>query len=152
MKVEQIEINKTNIQNYLNIDVIAFHWAAPGACGEHGGVIFISRDGKVYHTNYVYPDYGITEDDLCDIFPPLLEFQPGIIGGGYYPPQWKDMYLGLGNYLVVHDSIWDVFLQTAKEDLNKRNREGEGVILYNTWVEVVLMILERAKNTSTKND
>lgn len=141
MKYETIEITKGNVKDYKRLDIVAFHWSAPGACGEPGGVVFVTMDGLVYHTNYLYE---ITDDELFEIFPPLSSFRPGIVGGGYFPPSWKDKYLGLGNYLVVHDSIWDDFSNTAHNELNRLNEAGNGekAILYQIWVEVVLKVLK----------
>ena len=138
--INVVEITQANLADCLNLDIIAFHWAAGGACGEGGAVVFITKDGKVYHSNYVYSEF-IKIDDLFKIFPPLSEFSPGMMGGGVYPPMWKDQYLGLGNYLVVHESIWDAFMETAKNELESREQRGESVILYNIWVDVVLKIL-----------
>ena len=148
MEYNTIEINKANVNDYIDLDIVAFKWAAGGACGEPGGVIFITSDGRVFHTNYAFPDYGITGDDLCRIFPPLSSFETGVFGGGVYPPEWKDQYLGLGNYLVVRESIWDAFTRKAKKELEIRNAKGDSVILYNIWVEVVLKVLTHGNNTS----
>ena len=145
MEYEVIEITKDLINDYLGLDIVAFHWAAPGACGEHGGVVFITSDGNVYHTNYVLPKYGITEDDLCKIFPPLSDFKPGIFGGGLFPPEWKDQYLGLGNYLVVHRSLWDDFVSLSEAELARLKEEGENVILYNIWDSVIVKLLKNNK-------
>ena len=57
---------------------------------------------------------------------------------------WKDQYLGLGNYLVIHESIWANFQETAKKELDRRQKQGDHVILYNIWVEVVLMVIGKA--------
>ena len=145
MEFKTVEINKSNVNNYIGLDIIAFKWAAGGACGEPGGVVFITSDGQVYHTNYVFSEYGITGDDLCRLFPPISSFEPGVFGGGYYPPEWKDQYLGLGNYLVVHESIWDAFSTKARNELAIRNAAGDRVILYNIWVEVILEVLKDGK-------
>ncbi len=143
MKIDPIEVYSSDLDDYLGLEIVAFHWAAAGACGEGGAVVFITTDGKVYHSNYVYPGF-ITIDDLLRIFPALTEFSPGIFGGGIYPPMWKDQYLGLGNYLVIHESIWANFQETAKKELNRRQKQGDHVILYNIWVEVVLMVIGKA--------
>ena len=142
MRLNAIEINADNLNDYLGLEIVAFHWAAPGACGEHGGVVFITSDGNVYHTNYVLPKYGITEDDLCKIFPPLSDFKPGIFGGGLFPPEWKDQYLGLGNYLVVHISFWNEFVSQSKQELARQKAKGDNVILYNIWDSIVLKVLK----------
>lgn len=141
MKYEIVEITKSNVNDYKRLDIVAFHWSAPGACGEHGGVVFVTKEGLIYHTNYLYE---ITDDELLKIFPPLSSFRPGIVGGGYFPPSWKDKYLGLGNYLVVHESIWDDFSNTAHNELKRLNEAGNGEksILYQIWVEVVLKVLK----------
>ena len=139
LELEMIEIDKENTNNYIGLDIVAFHWAAPGACGEHGGVIFISRQGVVYHTNYVYR-HGITFNDLFRIFPPLRDFNPGLFGGGHFPVQWKDHYLGMGNYLVIHESIWADFKQISQIELSKCNNGNN--ILYNIWIDLVLTILK----------
>lgn len=141
MEYEIIEINKENINEFIGLDIVAFHWAAPGACGEHGGVIFITRDSRVFHTNYVSSKYGITDEDLCRIFPSLSSFSGGTFGGGNYPTEWKDQYLGLGNYLVVHESIWDEFIKNARTELARRNRTDETVILYNIWIDAILKVI-----------
>lgn len=142
MRLNAIEINADNLNDYLGLDIVAFHWAAPGACGEHGGVVFITSDGIVYHTNYVCPKYEITKDDLCKIFPPFSDFHQGIFGGGLYPPEWKDQYLGLGNYLVVHISLWNVFASLSKQELARLKAERDNVILYNIWDSIILEILK----------
>ena len=141
MEIEPIEINVSNVERAFGLDIVAFQWAAGGACGEPGGVIFITRDSQVYHTNYVFDRYGITVDDLCEIFPPLAHIKAGVFGGGVYPAGWKDQYLGLGNYLVVHESIWEDFSDMANKELERRQSEDDYAILYNIWADVVLKVL-----------
>ncbi len=138
-----IQIRRNNLESHLNLDIVAFQWATPGACGEPGGVEFITTCGKVYHTNYVYPEYGVSDDDLYRLFPPLKEFQVGIFGGGKYPEEWKDKYLGLGNYLVVHNSLWEAFSKIAEEELKDRRDKGECVSLNEIWDEVVLRVVKQ---------
>lgn len=140
-----IEITSTNKDKALGLDIVAFQWAAGGACGEPGGVIFITRDSQVYHTNYVFDRYGITVDDLCEIFPPLAHIVAGVFGGGVYPAGWKDQYLGLGNYLVVHESIWEDFSDMANKELERRQSEDDYAILYNIWADVVLNVLGKTE-------
>ena len=142
MKNERVEISASNVKNYLGLDIVAFHWAKPGACGEHGGVVFITRDSKVLNTNYVYKEKGgISWVDLCEIFPTLAEFKVGLFGGEMYPPEWKDQYLGLGNYLVVKETIWDAFSELAKSELKRH----EGKILYNIWADDIIKVLNDKK-------
>lgn len=136
MKVESV--NESNLKDYIGLDIVAFHWAEGGACGEPSGVVLVTRDGRVCHTNY---GMLISEYDLPKIFPPFSKFNPGTFGGGEYPPEWKDQYLGLGNFLVVHESLWDAFSKKAEEELALREQQGQHVILYKIWVDVLLYVL-----------
>ena len=142
MRHNALEINASNLNDYLGLDIVAFHWAVPGACGEHGGVVFVTSDGNIYHTNYVYPEYGITEEDLCKIFPPLSDCHPGVFGGGLFPDEWKGQHLGLGNYLVVHKSLWEDFCSLSEQEFFRMKAEGKNVILYNLWHSVILKVLK----------
>ena len=144
METNVIEINSSNKEKATGLDIVAFQWAAGGACGEPGGVVFITKDSNVYHTNYVFDRYGITWDDLCEIFPPLLQVKAGIFGGGFYPEGWKDQYLGLVNYLVVHESIWETFSDMAHKALEHPHNVDDYAILYNIWVDVVLNTLGKS--------
>lgn len=58
-------VNESNLQDYYGLDIIAFHWAEGGACGEPAGVVFVTRDGRVCHTNY---GCLISEHDLPKSF------------------------------------------------------------------------------------
>ena len=58
---------------------------------------------------------------------------------------WKDQYLGLGNYLVVHESIWDAFSDMANKELEQRQSEDDYALLYNIWVDVVLNVLGKSE-------
>lgn len=139
-QIKFIEIISSNIKEYVGLDIVAFHWASGGACGEPCGVVFVTRDGRIFHTNYGSPRYGINDSDLTLIFPPLacVEVYPF---NALCPEGWKSYYLGLGNYLVVHESIWKGFDDAAKAEQARRSESGEGGILYNYWVHVVLSVL-----------
>lgn len=131
-------VNKSNLKDYIGLDIVAFHWAEGGACGEPAAVLFVTWDGRVCYTNYAYL---VSESDLFKIFHPFATFNPGTFGGGEYPAEWKDQYLGLGNFLVVHESLWDAFSKKAEEELALREQQGQHVILYKIWVDVLLDVL-----------
>lgn len=135
-----IEITHSNIEEYIGLDIVAFHWAGGGACGEPYGVIFVTRDGRVFHTNYDSPRHGLVDGDLTRLFPPLAWVDVYFINV-MCPDGWKSRYLGLGNYLVVHESIWKEFQDGAKAEQTRRSESGEGGILYNYWVDVILAVL-----------
>ena len=48
MKIDPIEVHSSDLNDYLGLEIVAFHWAAAGACGEGGAVVFITTDVKVY--------------------------------------------------------------------------------------------------------
>lgn len=139
-QIKFIEITRSNIEENIGLDIVAFHWASGGACGEPCGVVFVTRDGRVFHSNYGSPMYGLDEEDLTVLFPPLawVEMYPF---SALCPDDWNSCYLGLGNYLVVHKSIWEGFYDAAKAEQVRRSESGEGGLLYNYWIHVVLAVL-----------
>ena len=54
MRLNATEINASNLNDYLGLDIVAFHWAVPGACGEHGGVVFITSDAFFFSEPDIY--------------------------------------------------------------------------------------------------
>ena len=136
-----IEITHSNIEEYIGLGIVAFHWAGGGACGEPCGVIFVTREGRAFHTNYGSTEHCLVDGDLTRLFPSLAWVDVYIIDV-MCPKGWKSCYLGLGNYLVVHETIWKEFQDAAKAEQTRRSESGEGGILYNFWVEVVLAVLE----------
>lgn len=146
MDLDFIEITADNLTDYLGLDIVAFHWASAGACGEGGGIVFITSDGNVYHTNYLHHHYGVTAEEIYRLFPQLASFQPGIFGGGQYPKEWKSVYMGLGNFLVVHESIWDAFIQLETDESKKQNTSLSPGFFYFSWIELILKVLKTNKS------
>lgn len=146
MVIKHIDIYKTDIQKYQGLELVAFHWAAAGACGEHGGVVFITKDRQVYHTNYVTPKYGISWDDLFDIFPLFEKIQEWIYGHSKDNIEWEYTYLGLGNYLVVNKKYWKDFNLAANAALQEKHKVGNDDILYNVWIEAMVKVLNEQKH------
>ena len=139
--IEPIEVTGNNIKDCIGLSIVAFKWAVPGACGEGAGIVFITSDGKLYHANYLYGDEHISIDDTYLIFPPLKSMKTGQYGDGGFAPEWREHYLGLGNSLVVHESISEKFTKTAENELARLKKEDDGIILYDIWASVVLKIL-----------
>ena len=51
--------------------------------------------------------------------------------------EWHNFYLGMGNHLMVKDSIIDEFYPKAGE------YDGEPGMLYQKWIDLVLEIINR---------
>lgn len=147
-QIEFIEITHLNLEENIGLDIVAFHLASSGACGEPCGVVFVTRDGRVFHTNYGSPSYGLNDSDIILIFPPLalMEVYPFSL---LCPKGWNSCYLGLGNHLVVHESIWQDFNEAVKTEKVRRTESGEGDLLYNYWIHVVLAVLTMINKSYT---
>ena len=138
-RIPAIEVNEENALNYVGADIVAIYVAAIGACGEHAGVKFVTRDGNVYHTNYAR---SISWEKLSLIFPPLRD-QWEVFGGYKYVEEWCYKYLGLGNFLVVHHSIVKEFLIEVERLEKSYADAGVNVILYSIWIEAVLSVISK---------
>ena len=133
------EVTQKTLSNVRNLDIVAFYYASPGACGEHGDVEFITKDCKVFHTNYLDKDTGIEWDDLCSIFPALrddsLQIKDGTNAG------WIAVYLGLGNTLFIKKEYYFEFIDEAEGLLNPETS------LYNVWDYALIKVLEKESKT-----
>lgn len=130
------EIDKSNFKRFKNLDIVAFLRAAPGAMGDAGAVEIVTFDRCVYHAN---PDFGdISMDQVCQVCPPLKDCHFMTFGGGKIPQGWSTVYLGMGNYLVMKDAIFDFFSE-AVEQAGFCTPAG----LYGAWLDIVLNILSR---------
>ena len=133
-----IELDESNLNLIKYEDIAFYHEASSGACGEHGGVCIVLKNGKFYHTNSV---------ERQDIFAQLLEQLPKINGTkfilqsvGDLPKEFNYFYLGLGNYLIVRDTCSKLFKQLAK---GKKPIEIGG-----TWRDFALDILNSKKDSN----
>ena len=64
---EFIEINKENYSSVLPVDVVAFHYASPGACGYPGHIRIITSDGRKVRVDYT----DTPREIVSRICPPL---------------------------------------------------------------------------------
>lgn len=64
-----IELNLRNLAYANDLDIVAFCTAESVACDEYGEATFVTRDGNVYHTNFVDDNTGITWEDLSCLLP-----------------------------------------------------------------------------------
>ena len=127
---DKIDLNSSNYKDFLPINIVAYSYAKSGAMGEAGGVYIISKEGQIFHLNYVYG--GITSDEVNIVCPPLKEQSQNF---QLYKENWKDFNMGMGNYLTVHISIYDKF----QEKIQNLNLSMQG--LFQKWKSIVLEIL-----------
>lgn len=133
-QTEMVEITQSNYQYFKELDIIAFSCAECGAMGEHGGIIMVDTQGRVYHTNML----EVSEEVLFSVCPPLKDCCWGFFGHcEKLPKGWMHQYLGCGNHLLVKEGDVDKLRERTK-GIQKR---GE---LYQKWLTIVLtMIKER---------
>ena len=131
---DKIELKLSNYNDYLPINIIAFSYATSGAMGERGGVNIISKEGQLFHFNYV--DGDIKENEMYIICPPLKE---RIENNNIYKENWEDINLKMGNNLILHKSIYDKFQEKIK---NVNTSSGR---LFLLWKKIVFEILEENK-------
>ena len=131
-KLEKLatEITSENYQEFAPLEVVAFSLAHAGASGEGGGVYIIAANNSLYHTNIIY---SIKLEEAFVLCPPLKDcyFNPA---GSSVQEGWHSSYMGLGNFLVVSDLIFDNFQQQIKG--------LEPFEIYPQWKEIVLKCLK----------
>ena len=131
--IQIISLTKENYSQYLPINPVAFSVAEGGAMGHPGRVVIIDK------TNNVYDFYlhELEKDDAMKILPALYESKREVLGIDPSTSGWKRVYLGMGNHLMVADSIYDELREIA---LNRYKYFGIGE-LYQHWIGVVQEIL-----------
>ncbi len=136
MTKEVIYIDNKNCWDYLNLDVIAFSFAYGGAQGSGGEILVITKVAKMYSMNYVWGDMTI---EMCyEVCPPLKDCEFGVIDVEKTPNGWKGIGLGLGNFLVLAEPIYN---QIGHELLKLRPP-----FRYREWRD---MVLETARDGMT---
>ena len=133
MEKKVISLSKQNYTNYLPLDPIAFSYAEGGAMGSPGQIIIIDTNNNIYDF-YIY-DF---ENDIIKLIIPILfECQFGMFGHDIPTSGWHNLYLGMGNHLMVKESIFHEFYPKAVE-----YNEEPGV-LYQKWIDLVLESTKR---------
>lgn len=123
-----IEITSANYKKYLDIDSIAISFAQAGAMGEKGGIYIIASDNILYHCNFTN---NITLNEVFELFPFIKNCRFNPIKSTA-PEGWKIIYMGFGNFLIIKDSIKNMFL--------KRVKEMQPHELYKNWKDIVLQL------------
>ena len=110
-----IEINESNYQDYLKLDIVAFSFAYEGAMGEPGAIFIVDRDGQFYHTNYCWSDDCIDREHIKDLIPVFVDLDFGLLGCESKNKNWQSIDLGYGNSLLICNDISVVFNKKVDE-------------------------------------
>ena len=88
---QPIELNLSNYNQYIPLNIIAFSFASGGAQGEPGGVIIINDEGQIFHFNYVEGD--IKQPKVVYLVcPPIKEKLTGIVQS---QGEWNEITLNI---------------------------------------------------------
>ena len=128
-----ISLTKENYTQHLPITPVAFSVAEDGAMGCPGRIIIIDEKNNVYD----FYMHELEKEDVKKILPALYESQRAVLGIDPSTSGWKRVYLGMGNHLMVADSIYD---ELREMTLSRYKYFGIGE-LYQHWIGVVQEIL-----------
>ena len=126
---EFIFIKPNNYRQYLPIDVVAFHYSDPGACGYHGVLRIITSKKELYMVHYLYDKWE--DSDLLQVCPVLRHINFGIFRHSIVLPEWKTLYMGLGNSLF--------FKKDIREKLDFTGMSGGEI--YQQWTKLILEVI-----------
>ena len=98
---EFIEINKENYSSVLPVDVVAFHYASPGACGYPGHIRIITSDGRKVRVDYT----DTPREIVSRICPPLESIAQASTNNLPMPIGWLRLNMGLGNALFLTSEL-----------------------------------------------
>ena len=134
--IQITSLAKENYSQYLPITPVAFSVAEGGAMGHPGRVVIIDEKSTVYD----FYLHELEKDDVMKILPALYESKREVLGIDPSTSEWKRIYLGMGNHLMVADSIYNELREIA---LSRYKYFGIGE-LYQHWMGVVQEILSRS--------
>ena len=125
--LNEVNLTEENYQQYLPIVPLAFSYAEGGACGCPCQVIIVDNDKRVY---YFYT-YELKEEIAREVLPAIFECEFGWFGHDNAANGWHGYYLGMGNHLMVSDTIFHEFNSIAEKI------ENPG-ILYQEWFHIIV--------------
>jgi hypothetical protein len=126
-----ILLTKENYTQHLPITPVAFSVAEGGAMGCPGRVIIIDDKNNVYD----FYLHELEKKDVMKILPALYESKRAVLGIDPSTSGWNRVYLGMGNHLMVAESIYERFNESAKSLWQSRGS------LYQQWISIVQEIL-----------
>ena len=122
-----IKITEDNYQQYIPLHPIAFSYAEGGACGYPRLVEIVDKDKTVYY----FFTYELKEEIAREVLPAIFECEFGWFGHDNAANGWHGFYLGMGNHLMVSDTIFHEFNSIAEKI------ENPG-ILYQEWINIIV--------------
>ena len=126
---EFIVIKPDNYRQYLPLDIVAFHYSEPGACGYHGVLRIITSKKELYMVHYLYDKWE--DSDLLQVCPVLRHINFGIFRHNIVLPEWITLYMGLGNSLFLKKEIGEKLEFTVMN-------AGE---IYQQWAKKILELI-----------
>lgn len=141
--MKKIQLGKKDLTKELSEKILFFKIAEGGAMGSPGGVVFITKDAIMYEFNCIYGD--ITYTDVKAFFPVIDKCSFGMFGEGTRVPDgWNYVNLGLGNHLLVKDSVYAEFF----EEIKNFKRAGE---VYAAWQDKAEKIMRKKISPKEQN-
>ena len=128
-----ISLTKDNYPQHLPITPVAFSVAEGGAMGCPGRVIIIDDKNNIYD----FYLHELEKENVMKILPALYESKRAVLGIDPSTSGWNRVYLGMGNHLMVADSIYDELREIT---LSRYKYFGIGE-LYQHWIGVVQEII-----------
>lgn len=130
MEEKAITITEENYIQYLPLNSIAFSFAEGGAMGSPGQVVIVDENSNIY----CFWLQSLERDTAKRIIHPLFECQFGMFGSSKPAPGWHYFYLGMGNHLLVTNSLYDKFYSEVQGYLNRP------ALLYQRWIKLVIAL------------
>ena len=129
--IQITSLTKENYSQYLPITPVAFSVAEGGAMGCPGRIIIIDEKNNVYD----FYMHELEKEYVMKILPALYESKRAVLGIDPSTSGWKRVYLGMGNHLMVAESIYERFNEFAKALWQSRGS------LYQKWMGAIQEIL-----------
>ena len=129
--IQITSLTKENYSQYLPITPVAFSVAEGGAMGCPGRIIIIDEKNNVYD----FYMHELEKEDVMEILPALYESKRAVLGIDPSTSEWRRVYLGMGNHLMVAESIYERFNEFAKALWQSRRS------LYQKWMGAIQEIL-----------
>lgn len=122
-----INLTEENYKQHIPLHPIAFSYAEGGACGHPCLVEIVDKDKTVYY----FFTYELKEEIAREVLPANFECKFGWFGQDNAANGWHGYYLGMGNHLMVSDTIFQEFNSIAEKI------ENPG-ILYQEWINIIV--------------
>ena len=123
---EIISLTKENYSQHLPITPVAFSVAEGGAMGHPGRVVIIDKTNNVYD----FYMHELEKEYVMKILPALYESKRAVLGIDPSTSGWNRVYLGMGNHLMVADSLRTMQRTVVKRFIHYKHN----IILWNTQV------------------